>query len=106
MDDMKPLSQGIAEAEKVYNVFKMPKKGRVWLLNDDYTTMEFVVFVLQSIFHHDAAKAEMIMQQVHVNGKGIAGVYSADIAETKVAQVQRFARSEGFPLRCEIEYIQ
>lgn len=105
MDNMKSLSNGTLEAEKEKTEYKMPKQARVWLLNDDYTTMEFVVFILKSIFHHDEVKAEMIMQQIHKMGKGIAGTYVADIADTKVAQVHRFARSEGFPLRCMIEYI-
>ena len=82
---------------------KHPKQYKVVLLNDDYTTMDFVVAVLESIFKKSPAEAMQIMLRVHKQGKGVAGVYSKEIAEAKVSQVHDRASSEGFPLRCAIE---
>ncbi len=76
---------------------------RVLLLNDHYTTMEFVVLVLEQVFHKSADEAMAIMLAVHQAGKGIAGVYPKEIAETKVAIVRHMARKDGFPLQCEME---
>jgi len=76
---------------------------KVYLLNDDYTTMDFVVYILEKIFHKSRLEATKIMLYVHHHGKGLAGVYPKDIAETKVEQVHFLARSAGFPLRCTIE---
>lgn len=76
---------------------------RVYLLNDDYTTMDFVVHVLMTIFDKPKVEATSIMLHVHRNGKGLAGIYPKEIAETKVAQVEQLARSHGFPLKCTIE---
>jgi ATP-dependent Clp protease adaptor protein ClpS len=75
----------------------------VVLLNDDYTTMEFVVEVLQGIFRRTHAEAMAIMLSVHKNGMGVAGVYVKSIAETKVKQVHELAQSMEFPLRCRLE---
>ena len=80
-----------------------PPLYKVVLLNDDYTTMEFVVRVLETVFDRSPAEAYRVMMHVHVNGKGIAGVYPWDIAETKVATVTTLAREAGFPLRAAIE---
>ena len=80
-----------------------PTLYKVVLLNDDYTTMEFVVRVLETVFDRSPAEAYRVMMHVHVNGKGIAGVYPWDIAETKVATVTTMARDSGFPLRAAIE---
>ena len=82
---------------------KQPRKFAVLLHNDDYTSMEFVVEVLTLYFHKTEAEAHQIMMQVHKRGHGVAGVYSFDIAETKVAQVEEAARSRGFPLKCTLE---
>lgn len=82
---------------------KQPPLYRVLLHNDDFTTMEFVVFVLQSVFHHDQTKATEIMLHVHRKGIGVAGVYPFEIAETRVSQVHSLAREHEFPLRCSIE---
>jgi len=80
-----------------------PKMYKVLLHNDDYTTMEFVVFVLISIFHRSETDAVQIMLHVHKNGIGVAGVYTREVADTKVAQVEGLARQNEFPLRCTAE---
>lgn len=82
---------------------KIPKKYKVLLHNDDYTTMEFVVWVLQQVFHHSPASATRIMLHVHRTGIGVAGIYSRDVAETRVDQVLKLARDEGHPLQCTME---
>jgi ATP-dependent Clp protease adaptor protein ClpS len=82
---------------------KYPKKYKVLLLNDDYTSMEFVVDILMSIFHKNFSEAETIMLEVHKNDKGLCGIYTHEIAETKVMQVHKKARDNGFPLRAEME---
>jgi ATP-dependent Clp protease adaptor protein ClpS len=80
-----------------------PRRFRVLLLNDDYTTMEFVVMILMNVFHHPEARAVEIMLHVHHHGVGVAGVYPHQVAETKVVQVSELARSHEFPLRCTME---
>jgi ATP-dependent Clp protease adaptor protein ClpS len=80
-----------------------PPLFKVILHNDDYTTMEFVVRILESIFHRSPAEAYRIMMLVHRGGAGIAGVYPFEVAETKVAQVHEEARGEGYPLRASLE---
>lgn len=82
---------------------KEPTLYKVVLLNDDYTTMEFVIHVLETVFQKSPAEAFRIMMHVHVNGKGIAGVYPWEIAETKVDTVTALARQSEFPLRAAIE---
>ena len=82
---------------------KKPRLYKVVLHNDDYTTMEFVVFVLQSVFKKSSSEAQLIMLSVHQQGAGIAGVYPYEIAEAKVDQVTRLARSREFPLLCTVE---
>jgi ATP-dependent Clp protease adaptor protein ClpS len=80
-----------------------PTLFKVILLNDDYTTMEFVIQILEAVFQKSSAEAYRIMMQVHVNGSGIAGVYPWEIAETKVDTVTATARDAGFPLRAALE---
>ena len=80
-----------------------PHDYKVFLLNDDYTTMDFVVFVLEKVFRKSPVEATQIMLHVHKNGKGLAGIYIKDIAETKVDTVHKLAREQGFPLRCAME---
>ncbi len=80
-----------------------PSMFKVLLHNDDYTSMEFVVGILQNVFNKSMAQATTIMLHVHNSGIGIAGVYSSDIAETKVETVHSMARADGFPLRCSME---
>ena len=80
-----------------------PRRWKVLLHNDDYTTMEFVVWVLQAVFHHDETSATQIMLHVHRTGLGVAGVYTREVAETRVSQVEALAREHEFPLRCSME---
>lgn len=80
-----------------------PGLYKVFLLNDDYTTMDFVVHVLENIFRKNPVEATRIMLHVHKKGKGLAGVYARDIAETKIAEVHDLARENEYPLRCEME---
>ena len=82
---------------------KKPKMFRVVLHNDDYTTMEFVVWVLHQVFHLGDSEATHLMLTVHKKGKGIAGVYTRDIAETKSKNVQDLAKEHGMPLMCTTE---
>ena len=82
---------------------KPPPLYRVILLNDDYTPMEFVVDVLQSIFGMERPNATRVMLEVHTKGKGICGVYDFEIAETKVAQVMSIAQQQQHPLLCTME---
>lgn len=82
---------------------KEPPRFKVILLNDDFTPMDFVVEVLQTFFDMDRENATRVMLHVHTRGKGVCGVYTRDIAETKVAQVSRFAREHQHPLLCTME---
>lgn len=80
-----------------------PQKAKVILMNDDYTSMEFVVSILMEVFRKNFNEATAIMLSVHEKGRGVCGVYPLEIAETKVTVVHARARAEGFPLRCAIE---
>ena len=80
-----------------------PPLYRVLLHNDDYTTMDFVVMILQTVFHKNTEEATRIMLNVHHQGIGIAGIYTREIAETKVAIVHQMAKQHQFPLRCSLE---
>jgi len=82
---------------------KHPKKYKVLILNDDYTSMEFVIDILMTIFHKNYQEAEQVMLEVHKKEKGVCGVFTHEIAETKVMQVHKQARDSGFPLRAEME---
>ncbi|MFO0693426.1 MAG: ATP-dependent Clp protease adaptor ClpS [Polyangiales bacterium] len=82
---------------------KKPRLYKVLMHNDDYTTREFVVFVLETVFHRAEPEAVQIMLHVHHNGVGIAGVYTRDIAETKIEMVERMAREQEYPLRLSME---
>ena len=94
---------GVVTEPRTERKLKKPKMYKVVLLNDDYTTMEFVVYVLQSVFHRSETDAVQIMLHVHKNGSGVAGVYTYEVAETRVAQVEALARQHEFPLRCNVE---
>jgi len=80
-----------------------PPRYKVLLHNDDYTTMDFVVMILEVIFGKDTAEATAIMLTVHHQGQGVAGVYTREIGETKVAEVHQLARKNQFPLKCSLE---
>lgn len=95
--------RGVETVPRTERKLKTPKLYKVLLLNDDYTTMEFVVYVLQSIFRLSETEAVQIMLHVHKNGMGVAGVYPRQIAETRVAQVEALAREYEYPLRCGLE---
>jgi ATP-dependent Clp protease adaptor protein ClpS len=92
-----------AVKERVQTRKQEPTRYKVILLNDDYTTMEFVVRVLETVFQKSPAEAFRIMMQVHVQGSGLAGVYPWEVAETKVESVTSMARHAEFPLRATIE---
>lgn len=80
-----------------------PNLYKVIILNDDYTPMDFVVYVLKTFFKHDDRSAEKIMLDVHKQGSGVAGVYNFEVAETKALQVNQFAKSNKYPLKSIIE---
>ena len=92
-----------ALAEKVKPALKRPRKYKVILLNDDYTPMEFVIEVLVTFFRLSEEMATRVMLQVHTQGRGVCGIYTRDIAETRVAQVNDFARHNQHPLLCSME---
>ena len=89
--------------QQVEPELELPPMYKVLIHNDDYTTMEFVVEVLQKVFHKNAAEATRIMLLVHKTGSGVCGVFTEDVAETKVGIVRHLARKSGFPLRCSME---
>jgi ATP-dependent Clp protease adaptor protein ClpS len=95
------IREGTDLAEKTR--LQEPRLFRVLLLNDDYTTMEFVVKVIMAVFHRSASEATRIMLDVHRTGRGVVGTYTRDIAVTKVAQVHEMARENEFPLRAAAE---
>ena len=84
---------------------KEPSMYKVILHNDDYTTMDFVIQVLMTIFHKSYAEAEQIMLKVHKEGYGICGIYTYEIAETKVNEVHVLSRQNEFPLKCSFEKV-
>lgn len=92
-----------ALAERVEPQLKRPPRYQVVLLNDDYTPMEFVVDVLERFFGMDRTTATRVMLEVHTKGKGVCGVFTFEIAETKVAQVTTYARQHQHPLLCTME---
>ena len=104
-NDRKDESQGLtlAETPTVKSKKKKPSLYRVLLLNDDYTPMEFVVHLLESVFHKSLEEATRIMLHVHHNGVGVCGIYTYEVAETKVVQVMALARRAQHPLQCTME---
>ena len=82
-----------------------PAKYKVLLHNDDYTTIDFVIDILMSVFHKNITQAEEIMMTVHRSGKAVCGIYTYEIAETKVHQVKEVAKSNGFPLLATMEEV-
>jgi ATP-dependent Clp protease adaptor protein ClpS len=94
---------GTEEAVQEETRVERPRRFRVLLHNDDYTTMEFVVEILEQVFRKAHSEAVGIMHDVHENGMGVAGVYVKAIAEAKVLVVHRRARRHGYPLRCSVD---
>ncbi len=90
---------GVVVRKKV----KKPSRYKVLLHNDDYTTMEFVVYILKSVFGKSSEQATAIMLQVHHDGQGVCGVYTHEVAETKMKKVSTEAKKNGHPLLCTIE---
>ncbi|QQO07924.1 ATP-dependent Clp protease adapter ClpS [Breznakiella homolactica] len=99
------MGNGTQLASKIEEQLKEPEEFRVILLNDDYTTMDFVVEVLMHIFHKSLEDATRIMLDVHLKGRGMVGIYTYDIALTKADQVHSLARQNEFPLRCLVEKV-
>ncbi|MES2980246.1 MAG: ATP-dependent Clp protease adapter ClpS [Pseudomonadota bacterium] len=92
--------------ERLTQKVKPPQMYQVVLLNDDYTPMEFVVVVIQEFFNKDRETATQIMLKIHLDGKGVCGVFSKDVAATKVDQVTEAARKNGHPLQCVSEPVE
>ncbi len=107
MTDRKTNSEGTEDhdvaVKEALPKLKRPPLFRVLLLNDDYTPMEFVVGVLESVFGMERSSATRVMLEVHTKGRGICGVYTYEIAETKVAQVTTIAQQQQHPLMCTME---
>lgn len=98
------MHHGDFQSETIDEVkIQEPRMYKVLLLNDDYSSMEFVIKVLMQIFHHSFEKANEIMLSVHEQGKGLCGIFEYEIAETKVAHVRKMAKEEEFPLRAIME---
>ncbi len=89
--------------ERVDTQKQDPTRYQVVLLNDDYTTMDFVLHVLETVFQKSPAEAYRVMMHVHLNGRGVAGIYPWEVAETKADKVASMASGAGFPLRATIE---
>jgi ATP-dependent Clp protease adaptor protein ClpS len=107
MSDKRPENEQMDSydlaVEEARPKLKEPPLYRVVLINDDYTPMEFVVDILESIFGMERTRATQVMLEVHTKGKGVCGVYNFEIAETKVAQVMSVAQQHQHPLLCEME---
>ena len=99
-------SSGIKTVTRRKTAVKEPAMFQVILLNDDYTTMDFVVAVLEGIFMKTPSEAVQIMLRVHNNGQGVAGIYIREIAEARIDMAHKQAASEGFPLRCIMEEVK
>lgn len=100
------IGQHISDTElstEISTEIKLPRKYKVVLLNDDYTPMDFVVEVLKQFFHLNEENAIQVMLQVHIQGKGVCGIFTRDIAETKVALVNEYARMNQHPLLSSME---
>lgn len=104
-DDDLNDDQGVGDTaiETAKPKLKKPRMYRVIINNDDYTPMEFVVHVLENFFSMDRAKATRIMMDVHNNGKGICGLFTRDMAETKTLQVNDYSKQHNHPLMCSME---
>ena len=94
---------GVVLREREEKKVKRPRMYRVILHNDDYTPMDFVVRLLETVFHHDPQQAARIMLHVHTRGVGVAGTYPWEVAETKAEKAMSLARDSDFPLLCTVE---
>ena len=97
-------NQGSVVTEDLIEL-REPRLYKVLLHNDDYTSMEFVISILETVFNKSAPDATKIMLNVHNEGRGIAGVYTREISETKISIVHQLAEKNGFPLRCSMEIV-
>ena len=97
------METNIVTKQKNQVKIRKPKNYKVVMYNDDYTTMEFVINILVNVFNKKLVEAEKIMIDVHKKGKGIAGIYSYDIAITKVSTAMSMAKQEGFPFKLTVE---
>ena len=97
------METNIVTKQKDQIKIKKPKHYKVVMYNDDYTTMEFVINILVSVFNKKLIEAEKIMLDVHEKGKGVAGIYSHDIAITKVSTAMSMAKEKGFPFKLTVE---
>ena len=95
--------EGAVIATKERKKVKRPPRYKVLLHNDDYTTMEFVIFILQHCFSKTLEEAQNVMLKVHHEGVGVCGVYTHEIAESKARKVEELAEQNSFPLKCSIE---
>ena len=106
-DEKRPGRGGTKDADETVldreSTTKKPPMYRVLLHNDDYTTKEFVVQIVEAVFNKDNAEAVQIMLHVHRNGVGVAGVYPFEVAETKVKTVEGLAQQYEYPLKCSVE---
>ena len=100
-----PLMESDVAVQVQKSQLKQPSLYRVWLLNDDYTPMDFVVEVLQHVFHMEIEQATQVMLTVHTQGRAVCGIYPRDIAETKMLQVNEFSEQNQHPLLCQIESV-
>jgi ATP-dependent Clp protease adaptor protein ClpS len=105
MSDYDPQQDHGLVVEEATPKLKRPPQYQVLLLNDDYTPMEFVIEVLERVFGMDRMLATRVMLEVHTKGRGVCGVFTYEIAETKVAQVTSFARQQQHPLLCTMEEV-
>ena len=105
MEEQEDEQGGGIAIEEGRPIPKEPTRYAVFLANDDYTTMEFVVEVLKRFFQRSEEEAVQIMLQIHQKGRGVAGIYHFEIAETKAMQVVEYARSRGFPLNSYVEQV-
>jgi ATP-dependent Clp protease adaptor protein ClpS len=97
------LREDLLSDSRIDDRVETPRLWRVLLHNDDFTTQEFVVWVLETVFQKDAAEARAIMLNVHLSGIGLAGLYTRDVAETKQKATQRLAEQQEFPLLVTVE---
>ena len=99
MNDRRTEYEGDVVVEE-HTTTRKPRPYHVVLHNDNYTTMEFVVMILEVVFNHPTTKAVQLMQEVHHKGKSIVGTYTREIAETKVEETMVLAQKSGYPLKC------